>query len=147
MSSSPTLFRQLNLVVRDMAASLRFYRSLGLTIDDERDAHHVEVHFENGFSLELDTPTSVAFWDSGWNGATGGSSVLGFAFSRHEKVDETFASLIAIGARARQRPYDAFWGARYAIVEDPDGNPVALSGPLDPARKYWPPKPPPAEPL
>ena len=28
-----------------------------------------------------------------------------------------------------QPPFDAFWGARYAIVEDPDGNPVAPDQP------------------
>ena len=42
--------------------------------------------------------------------------------------------LIAAGHTALQPPYDAFWGARYAIVEDPDGNAVGLMGPIDRAR-------------
>ena len=29
------------------------------------------------------------------------------------------------------KPSDAFQGARYAIVEDPDGNPVGLMSPID----------------
>ena len=41
-----------------------------------------------------------------------------------EAVDETYRELTDAGHRARQPPYDAFWGARYAIVEDPDGNTV-----------------------
>ena len=28
-------------------------------------------------------------------------------------------------------PIDAFWGARYAIVDDPDGNHVGIMGPQD----------------
>ena len=36
---------------------------------------------------------------------------------------------------SQQEPYDAFWGARYAIVEDPDGNAVGLMSPIDPDRQ------------
>ena len=38
--------------------------------------------------------------------------------------------------------YDAFWGARYAIVEDPDGHTVGLMGPIDRTRGYIPSGPP-----
>ena len=44
--------------------------------------------------------------------------------------------------RSQQPPFDAFWGARYAIVEDPDGNSVGLMSPVDPTRRS--PMPPPA---
>lgn len=43
------------------------------------------------------------------------------------------------GHKGRQPPYDAFWGARYAIVADPDGNDVGLMSPLDEKRRTWPP--------
>jgi len=33
------------------------------------------------------------------------------------------------------KTYDAFRGARYAIVEDPDGNSFGLMSPIDAARK------------
>jgi uncharacterized glyoxalase superfamily protein PhnB len=29
---------------------------------------------------------------------------------------------------------DTFWGARYAVIEDPDGNHVGLMSPIDPER-------------
>jgi uncharacterized glyoxalase superfamily protein PhnB len=32
-----------------------------------------------------------------------------------------------------------FWGARYAIVEDPDGNHVGVMSPSDPDRRRAPP--------
>ena len=33
----------------------------------------------------------------------------------------------------QQEPYDAFWGARYAVVSDPDGNGVGIMSPVDDA--------------
>jgi uncharacterized glyoxalase superfamily protein PhnB len=35
----------------------------------------------------------------------------------------------------QQPPYDAFWGARYAVVSDPDGNAVGIMSPIDPDRR------------
>ena len=49
--------------------------------------------------------------------------------------------LTAAGYAGRQPPYDTFWGARYAVVADPDGNDVGIMSALDPARRSWPPKP------
>ena len=48
-------------------------------------------------------------------------------------VDQMYADLTGAGYRAQQPPYDAIWGARYAVVEDPDGNPVGLMSEADPA--------------
>lgn len=42
------------------------------------------------------------------------------------------------GHRVGQPPYDAFFGSRYAIVIDPDGNEVGLKSPIDDAAKYVP---------
>ena len=61
--------------------------------------------------------------------------VLGFAFPSREAVDATYADLVAAGYKAQQAPFDAFWGARYAVVEDPDGNAVGLMSPVDPNRR------------
>jgi uncharacterized glyoxalase superfamily protein PhnB len=33
----------------------------------------------------------------------------------------------------------AFWGARYAIIEDPNGIPVGVMSPIEPGRKTSPP--------
>ncbi len=59
-----------------------------------------------------------------FRGATGGGAVLGVSVASRDKVDEVYAGLVDAGYPGRQPPYDAFWGSRYAIVEDPDGNPV-----------------------
>ena len=49
------------------------------------------------------------------------------------------AHAIAAGHKA---PEDAFWGARDAIVEDPDGSSVGIMSPIDDAMRREPPLPP-----
>jgi uncharacterized glyoxalase superfamily protein PhnB len=65
-------------------------------------------------------------------------TVLGFSLASRELVDARYAELIDAGYTGRQAPYDAFWGSRYAIVEDPDGRDVGLMSPPDPERRYVP---------
>ena len=65
--------------------------------------------------------------------------VLGFRLPSSEAVNQRYAELTAAGYIGRQPPFDAFWGARYAIVADPDGNDVGLMGPIDDASRHMPP--------
>jgi uncharacterized glyoxalase superfamily protein PhnB len=44
--------------------------------------------------------------------------------------------------RGHKAPEDAFWGARYAIVEDPDGNSVGIMSAIDESKRRPPPPPP-----
>jgi catechol 2,3-dioxygenase-like lactoylglutathione lyase family enzyme len=139
--SSP-VFAQLNLGVADMAASVAFYRRLGLELDTSHPfaAHHVEAKTPNGLALDLDSVAFAKRWDVGWRGRPGaGGVVIGFNLPSRAAVDERYADLVAAGYVGQQPPHDAFWGARHAIVEDPDGNAVGLMSPVDPARRSAPP--------
>jgi catechol 2,3-dioxygenase-like lactoylglutathione lyase family enzyme len=138
------LLNQLNMVVGDMEATVAFYRRLGLAVEVAPGGAHATARMPNGLSLEFDTRDFVPQWDSGWNGGTGGSTVLGFGVASREAVEEIYADLTQAGYRAHQMPYDAFWGARYAIVDDPDGNGVGIMSPAEESRKFWPPGSPPA---
>lgn len=136
----------LNVVVGDMAATLDFYRRLGVGVPDTPDAAdpadaHVQLRMPGGFSLELDTADSARLWHAGWRADPDSVGVvIGFALSSREAVDERYTKLTAAGYAGRQPPFDAFWGARYAIVADPDGNDVGLMSPIDSARRTWPPE-------
>jgi catechol 2,3-dioxygenase-like lactoylglutathione lyase family enzyme len=137
---------QINLVVRDMPRSLAFYRRLGLTIDEGSEPawarHHASAR-SGGVRLEFDSDAFARQWDPGWKGSPGGGlGVLIFDVPTREDVDRLFATLTQAGAPVQQPPEDAFWGARYAIVEDPDGNPVGLMSPIDADRRFAPPPPP-----
>jgi uncharacterized glyoxalase superfamily protein PhnB len=109
---------------------------------EEPSGDHVAMRTPGGFSLELDSAESARLWHAGWRADPASTKVvIGFALSSREAVDDRYAELTAAGYTGRQPPFDAFWGARYAIVADPDGNDVGLMSPMDKARGTWPPEP------
>lgn len=147
MSDSPPDLHMLNLVVEDMAASLDFYRRLGIAVPRAEDAAgpHVQLRMPGGFSLELDKAESARLWHAAWRADPASVSVvIGFSLPTREAVDARYAELISAGYAGRQPPFDAFWGARYAIVADLDGNDVGLMSPIDGSRRTWPPQESPA---
>jgi catechol 2,3-dioxygenase-like lactoylglutathione lyase family enzyme len=127
---------QVNLVVSDIEATVAFYSRLGLTIPDTDDAfqtHHRSAEVSGGADLDFDSTEFAQHWDKGWK--TGVSVVVGFKVASRERVDAIYSDLTEAGYRGQQEPYDALWGARYAIVEDPDDNAVGIMSPVDPARR------------
>ena len=137
----------LNVIVRDMAASLDFYQRLGIAVPRLGDdlGAHVQLKMPGGFSLELDTGESAGLWHAGWRADPASTQlVLGFMLPARQAVDDRYAELTSAGYRGRQPPFDAFWGARYAIVADSDGNDVGLMSPVEESRRTWPPQPSPA---
>ena len=138
---------QLNVVVKDMDAMTAFYQRLGVEIPAVPDEwaewvpHHRNTEPHGGMHLDFDSSAFASQWNRGWeNGRTG--VVIVFRLGSRKGVDELCAELIAAGYTCEQRPYDAFWGARFAVVGDPDGNSVGLMSPMDPAMRTVPPTPP-----
>ncbi|MGH3876717.1 MAG: VOC family protein [Actinophytocola sp.] len=121
-------FDLIGLVVADMAASLAFYRRLGFDIPAEADGEpHVEAPLPGGLRFAWDTVETVRSFDPEWTKPAGGPAVgLAFACASPSDVDKTHAGLVAAGYHSHKDPWDAFWGQRYATVEDPDGNAVDL---------------------
>lgn len=144
MTRNRAVLDQLNIVVRDMAAAVDFYRLLGIEIPEtlqEWQAHHRTADITGGVDLELDSTAFTPQWDAGWPSSQPGV-VVGFRVATREDVDELYEELTSAGHVGQQVPYDTFWGARYAIVEDPSGNAVGLMSPVDPARRSRPALPP-----
>ena len=86
----------LNVVVRDMAASLDFYRRLGIAVPAPGDGAgaHVQLKMPGGFSLELDTAGSARLWHAGWRSDPAGVKVvLGFMLPGRQAVDDRYAEL------------------------------------------------------
>jgi catechol 2,3-dioxygenase-like lactoylglutathione lyase family enzyme len=121
----------IEVVVADMALSLAFYRRLGLDIPAEADAEpHVDVDL-GGLHLAFDTRETILSFQPDWTPPSGGHGMaLAFACASPDEVDAAHAELTAAGAGSALEPWDAFWGMRYAVVHDPDGNPVDLFAPL-----------------
>jgi uncharacterized glyoxalase superfamily protein PhnB len=133
---------QVNVISGDLQRSLDFYRLLGAVFprplpNSAGQLFHVNSEPYDGARLELDSVEFAPVWNAGWAGRADlqGRIVLGFRIATREGVDQRFKSLTSAGYRELQPPFDAFWGARYAIVEDPDGIAIGLMSPIDPARK------------
>jgi len=139
---------QLDLVVRDMDATVAFYRALGLDIPDgaiwrtKTGAHHVDLTMSGGFVLHFDSAALAHVYNRGWREPSGAGSrtVVTFKVVERDEVDRLYAKLTGLGHRGSQPPIDMFWGARYAIVQDPDGNHVGVMSASDPARRTAPPE-------
>lgn len=134
---------QVNVITTDMQAAVRFYRLLGIDIADsihewppDSGAQHAAVAFDHGTTIEFDNRSMLGLYAA--DAANVRGSIIGLSFESAEEVDAAFERARAAGYMTRQPPYDAFWGARYAIIEDPDGNAVGLMGPIDRARSYMP---------
>lgn len=122
----------IELVVADMAASLAFYRRLGLDIPAGADTQpHVEAELPGGLKLAWDTVGTVLSFDPSWTPPSGGHrTALAFAVEDPAEVDAVYAELADAGYQGHLKPWDAFWGMRYATLHDPDGNGVDLFAPL-----------------
>lgn len=121
----------IGLVVEDMARSLAFYRRLGLKLPPEADGEpHVETVLPGGLRLAWDTVETIHSFDPDWRPPSGGHRVsLAFRFGGPAEVDAAYDELVSLGYRGAKKPWDAFWGQRYAVVHDPDGNAVDLFSP------------------
>jgi catechol 2,3-dioxygenase-like lactoylglutathione lyase family enzyme len=119
------------IVVDDMARSLAFYRQLGLDLPAEADQQpHVEAELPGGLRLAWDTVETIHSFDPEWQPPSGGGRVsLAFRFDTPAEVDSAYKKLTSLDYEGHKEPWDAFWGMRYAVVHDPDGNGIDLFSP------------------
>ncbi|MBZ0304560.1 MAG: VOC family protein [Anaerolineae bacterium] len=120
-------FDLVGLVAKDMARTLAFYRLLGLPIAEGVEAEgHVEVTV-SGVRIAWDTEDVIASFDAE-RGFADGKGRIGLAFrcATPAEVDAHYSQMIEAGYGSHKAPWDAFWGQRYAVIADPDGNHVDL---------------------
>jgi catechol 2,3-dioxygenase-like lactoylglutathione lyase family enzyme len=120
------------IIVDDMARSLAFYRELGVDLPPEADKEpHNDAPLAGGLRLLFDTVETIRSFDPGWEPPPEGLHRMELAFQvdRPADVDALYEKLMSLGYQGHKEPWDAFWGQRYAIVHDPDGNTVSLFSP------------------
>jgi catechol 2,3-dioxygenase-like lactoylglutathione lyase family enzyme len=117
----------IGIVAQDMARSLAFYRLLGLEIAPEADhEQHVEIVLAGGLRLAWDTAALIKSIHPNWVEPVGQRMGLAFLCADAAEVDAVYEQLTAAGYKRHKPPWDAFWGQRYAVIRDPDGNLVDL---------------------
>jgi len=121
----------IGIVVSDMAKALAFYREVGLDVPASSDGEgHVEVGLPGGLRLMFDSEDEIRSFHPNWTSVRGGRTHLAFALPDAARLDALHAELVAAGYESELAPFDGFWGQRYAVVLDPDGNGVDLFAPL-----------------
>ena len=141
-------FDQLNIVSDDLDATVSFYRRLGLPMGEparteEGAPFHASSRPETGAWLEADSAPFARYWNRGWANEPNlsGRVLITVRVADRPEVDRLYEEVTAAGHRGLQPPLDAFWGARFAIVQDPNGLAVGLMSPADDAHRApldWP---------
>lgn len=113
----------------DLDATVRFYRAVGLDVDHISDML-ARASWGGEAVLEFGTEVLTRSYDPAFETPGRPSkSTTNFELATREAVDAKFAELVALGYSGHLAPIDALWGARFAIVEDPDGNFVGFHSP------------------
>jgi catechol 2,3-dioxygenase-like lactoylglutathione lyase family enzyme len=120
----------MGIVASDMARSIRFYRLLGLDVPDTPEEGHVDTFLPNGVRFMLDTEEVILSFRPDWKRETGNQIGIAFEYESVAEVDATYARIVEAGFHGEKEPWDAFWGQRYAQLQDPDGVGVDLYAPL-----------------
>ena len=124
-------FDLIGIVAKDLVASLDFYRLLGLNVPHGSAAEsHVEITLEGGLRIAWDTLDLMQNLYPDWPRGAGQRFTLAFKCDSPAGVDALYAQVTEAGYHGQQAPWDAFWGQRYAVVLDPDGNWIDLFAPL-----------------
>lgn len=134
---------QINVVASDLPAVVAFLRNLGLDVSDTLPAwmgHHRRIDSTGtGLVVDVDSSAFAAEWGGlprGWTGV-----VLVVRVDDRGAVDALHERACAAGAVSLRQPYDAFWGARTALVKGPDGLVFGFMSPIEPQARTAPPDP------
>lgn len=115
----------IGIISKDIAKSITFYALLGVDLKGLGHGHY-EGTTSSGVRIMLDSVEVMKSLNPQWQPPVGCGIVLCFKQPAAAKVDELFARITGAGFTAIKTPWDAFWGQRYASVQDPDGNQIDL---------------------
>ena len=144
---------QVNVVVGDVVAASQFLTDLGVDLPaapEGWEAHHRSIptatslhgghdRAEPAFDIDLDSNAFAQWW-----GALAPSFcgvVLNLRVDERSEVDHLYERAMAVGGTTLKAPYDAFWGARFAVVEGPGPIAVGIMSVPDAAHRTAPPDP------
>jgi len=117
----------IGIVATDMKKSVQFYEILGLKfVANEHTADHIEATLPSGLRIMLDSEKLMKELKPNWVKPEGQRMTLAFVCESPAAVDQLYAQVENAGYTGETKPWDAFWGQRYATVLDPDGNAVDL---------------------
>ena len=124
----------IGLMTRDMEKSQEFYRRLGVAIPAGTEQNpHVEVKMGKDFTFFLDSRTFKP--DASITGQPLENCRVLFEYYLGDQatVEAKYAELIEYGYQSYHMPFIFANGMCFALVNDPDGNTILLSGDVEKA--------------
>lgn len=111
----------------NLSKTVAFYTLLGFEFPEFKDnEQHVEAITGPGSTrLMIDTAELVESL-IGEKPKAGNCSVFAIKYDLPDEVNEVTEKISKAGFKVVKEPWDAFWGQRYAVVEDLDGHRVDL---------------------
>lgn len=123
----------IDIVVADMAESLRFFRTLGLDAPDDSDGlEQTQIATPGGATIGLILEAMMRGHNPHWPTPVGQRVTFSCRCDSPEELDAAYARMETAGFPGLREPWDAFWGQRYAFLRDPDGNRVDLFAAISP---------------
>src|SRR5688572_12249522 len=101
--------------------SIRFYSILGFNFPEIKDdEQHVEALETSPIRFMLDSKELVESL-IGEAPRPGNHSAFAIEYNTPEELNQIVEKLRIQKYIIKKEPWDAFWGQRYAVVQDPDG--------------------------
>jgi predicted lactoylglutathione lyase len=149
-----TRIDHINVVVGDVDAAATFLAGLGVDLPaalagwEPWDAHHRTISTttstnegddvaDRAFGIDLDSSAFAQHW--GGVRRTFNGVVVNLRAEERSDVDGLYERALSLGGRSCTSPYDAFWGARYAVVEGPGPITIGIMSVPDPEQRADPP--------
>ena len=112
---------------KDFKKSVEFYQLLGFTFDENQDLNsdHIEATDKDGMRLLFDR-VKLHKEMSGHEPTPANHSNFALLCDSVDEVNQIAEKIKNEGFKITKEPWDAFWGQRYCIVEDPDGYKIDL---------------------
>lgn len=104
----------------------QFYSLLGFVFSDTAEEDHVEPSTPDGSARLMIDSTELSQKLLGEGPKPGNHSGFAIEYDAPEEIDSIVEKVASAGFAVVKEPWDAFWGQRYAVVEDPDGYKVDL---------------------
>lgn len=111
----------------NLKKTVEFYSLLGFQFPEFKDDEgHLEPKTPDGAARLMIDRKAIVRDIIGEDPKPGNHSSFAVHYDSPAEVNEVAKKVVDAGFTVVKEPWDAFWGQRYAVVEDPDGYKVDL---------------------
>jgi catechol 2,3-dioxygenase-like lactoylglutathione lyase family enzyme len=114
----------------NITKTLEFYKLLGFEFGEPMDDHYESLATSSSAKLMIDGKETIKDI-IGEDPKPGNHSQFAIQYNSPQEVNNAASQIQQAGFVVTKEPWDAFWGQRYAVVEDPDGYKVDLYAELE----------------